>query len=568
VKQLSPESQRVIKHAVSNPKFRDDLLSRPDAALKSYSLGADELEYFRSLASMKEIEADYQTIQAAEAPFRWLPTPGALYTHVAVWAILLVLIAAWFLDRSNQHAWAMKLGILSSPEVPPYVDLCLGLLGLVCGVMFILTFTRMLFFAKPATRVALLIGVVVLLFIVPFVSTGFFSDVDLRNLTRGTLVIVFTLLPASLYSLFVVTRHRVLWDEFDHHLSHLDPVMYDDLVKIYRKKFEAVYGPINKPGSKPIPLPGEALFPVLLATFIIGVGWVLYFAVSRDWCAQVKLIPPIDLFIVCVHPFTFGFLGAYLFSLSLLFRRYAQSDLKATAYTHVSQRILLTWVWALVLTVLWNATSGVWVNESGAQTTVGLEMLSILAFVVGVMPDIAWQLVSKALQRVLAIPIPSLRQGYPLNEIEGITIWNEARLLEEGVENVQQLVTSNIFDLILETNLPPERVLNWIDRGILQLHLGPRSGNGMHDTLREALNGRGITTATDLLDTYATFKPSEGVPFFLSQHLDSILGSLVLAVKNDPNMYHVQAWHELNTRLQQKLPAAMDTQMTGVPGSS
>jgi len=39
--------------------------------------------------------------------------------------------------------------------------------------------------------------------------------------------------------------------------------------------------------------------------------------------------------------------------------------------------------------------------------------VSVLAFLVGIMPDIAWQVVTKSIQSVLALKLPSFNEEYP-----------------------------------------------------------------------------------------------------------------------------------------------------------
>lgn len=611
----SRQSIRILKRATSQPKFVDELLTEPDRVLGSYDLATEDLEYLKSLRSVEEIESAYQAIQVAEAPFPRLPGPPNLYTLVAVLFILVFLIWTYMLgnllfDESNP--WLKSIfGIPYWYELPRAWNWVLVLCAVAAAIFFLLSFIRMLFVVKPTTRITLLLVMVMLMFLPLFLL----SQTALYTLSRILLVAVFTLLPASLYPLFITTKSEILWEEFAHNLACLDPVRYQSLVKIYFKKFESIYGSVRYRASEGIALRGEASFSVLLATFIIGLGWILLFTapietiplaslnstsavgtgeataenassatedsgdvtdeagpsppqgegdISADTGSQAVEEPGTvtesdglvsEFFAVFVHPFTFGFLGAYLFSLQLLFRRYVQSDLKSTAYTHVSQRILSTWVWALVLTVLWQGVGDDW--------HVGIQIVSVLAFVVGIFPDIAWQVISKPLKRLLGLIIPSLRQGCPLSQIEGITIWSEARLLEEDIENVQNLVTVRVFDLMLRTNLGPQRIVNWIDQGVLQLRLGRESRSGDKSPLLEALTKRGIMTATDLLASYEAFKQSHAVESFLSQELDPMLESLLPAIDDDPNLYHVKAWHEMRSKLNEELPDAIEAQISG-----
>jgi hypothetical protein len=69
-------------------------------------------------------------------------------------------------------------------------------------------------------------------------------------------------------------------------------------------------------------------------------------------------------------------------------------------------------------------------------------------------------------------------------------------------------------------------------------------------------------TANDLLASYEAFKQSHAESF-LSQELDPMLDSLLPAINDDPNLYHVKAWHEMLSRLDDELPDAIEAQISG-----
>jgi len=346
----------------------------------------------------------------------------------------------------------------------------------------------------------------------------------------------------------------------------LEPVDYENLIDMYHKKFEALYGQVDKSGFGSALLQGEASFPVLFATLAVGLGWIIFFSVGEKATlelisngsintgqvstalASIKFAEPfLGGF---VSPFTFGFLGAYLYSLGMLFRRYAQSDLKSVAYTHISQRILLTWVWAFILNVLpW--------EKLGINSDYRTAFVSIFAFVVGVFPDVGWQIINEFLRAGLSLPLPSFREEYPLNKIDGMTIWVESRLMEEDIENVENLVTVGIMDLMLRTNLKPERIIHWIDQGILCMHLG-RDEKENPDPLKQNLRKHGIKTATNLIDAYNDAMAQGRV--FLSVEEDFLVNDLKAVIDNDPNMYHVRAWHMADAVRKERLLQAVKDQ--------
>ena len=58
----------------------------------------------------------------------------------------------------------------------------------------------------------------------------------------------------------------------------------------------------------------------------------------------------------------------------------------------------------------------------------------------------------------------------PLNRLDGLTVWHETRL--EDIENVHNMATADIVDLLVDTRIPADRVIDWIDRAILLTQLG------------------------------------------------------------------------------------------------
>jgi hypothetical protein len=48
---------------------------------------------------------------------------------------------------------------------------------------------------------------------------------------------------------------------------------------------------------------------------------------------------------------------------------------------------------------------------------------------------------------------------FPLSDLDGLTVWDQARLLEEGIEDVHALATANLVDLLLGTRVRIAAVL-------------------------------------------------------------------------------------------------------------
>jgi hypothetical protein len=112
-------------------------------------------------------------------------------------------------------------------------------------------------------------------------------------------------------------------------------------------------------------------------------------------------------FRVTPDPIIYAFLGAYFFSLQMLFRRYVSEDLRKSAYLAVSLRIVLavigTWASITAIKAMWEGVNAEW--------------LLVVGFVIGVFPRIAWQFIQgawKALMQKsgLSAALPSMEVDY------------------------------------------------------------------------------------------------------------------------------------------------------------
>jgi len=174
-----------------------------------------------------------------------------------------------------------------------------------------------------------------------------------------------------------------------------------------------------------------------------------------------------------------------------------------------------------------------------------------LAFVIGVFPVLGWQIiqaiVSLAFKRIVLV----LKEQYPLSELDGLNIWYESRFLEEGIEDMQNLATANLVDVMLNTRIPINRLVDWIDQSLLYLHLGKKDTD-YGKRAREKLRSLGVRTATDLEDLIQRKKDSTtssetiaGVERVLNKKdppEPNILECIYATLKNEPNLFHIQQW--------------------------
>lgn len=285
-------------------------------------------------------------------------------------------------------------------------------------------------------------------------------------------------LPCWLYVRFLGQRAGALWQEYVLNLHRLawdrprflprpprSSEFYDEWVadggllqpqdqSIYRQKFNAYYGrSVSDIGpDDDFRVRTEALFPIFLTAAVFATCWtaVLY---DIEFVADPSSVWDV---------LKFAFLGAYTFIAQLLLRRFFASDLRPSAYTSALLRIVVV---LFSVAALYQVLM-IWLPEPNA-----IRWQAAIAFVAGFVPVVAMQVLVKAISALLRVAIHSFGSDYPLSQIDGLTIWYEARLAEENIEDMQNLVTANLIDVILHTRVPVGRLIDWVDQAYLFLHL-------------------------------------------------------------------------------------------------
>jgi hypothetical protein len=246
-------------------------------------------------------------------------------------------------------------------------------------------------------------------------------------------------------------------------------------------------------------------------------------------------------------PVRFAFLGAYFFALQLLFRRYIRRDLRASAYVAVSLRVIIAVISIWVAIEVVDITPSNWVSSEGQKHSVE-KFLLVLGFVIGVFPRVAWQIIQSGVKRVGSIIVPSLETQLPLRDLDGLTVWHEARFEEEDIENIPNMATADLVDLFINTRVPADRIIDWVDQAILYKHLGPdpRDENAM--CARKHLAEHGIRNATSLVEIYNNSKfhgDQEEFEKIIPPNGRITMRSLVDAVGTNPNLKLIQTWKGL-----------------------
>jgi hypothetical protein len=375
----------------------------------------------------------------------------------------------------------------------------------------------------------------------------------LTLLTRGMqflFIATASMLPGLLYFQFDRERLGTIWQKFTRHVFRLDPDVTTEpaLLAKYGFLMDEVFGR-RRTSSHGTLLPGK-LSPIVVATLVIALGWLLTLlnpqvATISDQTELVSLFHPQQ------SAVTFAFLGAYVYALGALLRGYVRRDLRPKSYTDVTVRILTVVTLAWLLEVFFPDEAPV---------------LLAFAFATGLVPQTAFTLLREAVQSSDAtrtggrlgqrwtrlwttgakdppdggepstrdgssddFALPELEDPLPLTQLEGIDLYDRARLASEGITNIEALAHSDLVELMVQTRIPAPRLVDWVDQSILYLHV-PRHdsvsyGDGKAaDNLSsyEVLRRLGIRNATDLIRASskartrtATDKSEDGEDAFL-----------------------------------------------------
>lgn len=129
---------------------------------------------------------------------------------------------------------------------------------------------------------------------------------------------------------------------------------------------------------------------------------------------------------------------------------------------------------------------------------------------------------------------------------------NESRLIEEGVESMQNLCSASLVDLMLKTRLPIMRMVDWLDHAFLYLHLPKEKPEEPPPSLHR-VRVLGIRTATDLERVWNQSDRSAELKLLLGGALipndpkqgRAVISSLLLSLGGEPNLWHVRAFRRL-----------------------
>ena len=369
----------------------------------------------------------------------------------------------------------------------------------------------------------------------------YFSLLALGRLIQVGFICMASVLPALFYYLFGRQQVAKLREKFFRDVMILDPHIYtlSEAETKYDTLLKSAYG--SSTSNSPF-----AILLLVFSTALLVMGWVM--AISPYSPPPPSSNSLIDFFQMETTPLTLGFLGAYFFSINMVFRRYLRADLTPKTYAYITVRLLTTLVLVWGISVLPQFPA-----DSAAQTGI-----LAVAFTVGIFPDTGLALIKKFVRKTTGARF--LDDSLPLTDLEGMNLYDQARLLEEGIENIENLAHHNFVELLAFTRIPTPRLVDMFDQAVLYLHIhdefktqageepaGEQSAGGDAEKERNRylnlLKTYGIRTASDLFETMEKFDDKRGAAKKMPDNMEiERLRIIHETLKDDEWLSYIQTW--------------------------
>lgn len=325
------------------------------------------------------------------------------------------------------------------------------------------------------------------------ITEGSYGLVVGRALLLLTVILV-SLFPALMYFQFDREKLPTQIDRWLHAIFRLDPSLETvaDVDAKYGRRVEEFYGATLGAGVDLSRKRARSRSPIVVATLLIGTGWILLLLGHSDRGLDLSRSPGVQqLFQPPMTPLTAGFLGAYFLAVQVALRGYVRGDLRPKTYNVITLRIILAVISAWILQGLFGDG----------------RIVLAMCFLSGFVPNTVIRRVRELTQGGFGQSGPAGRsatdgdgdqaedffQDTPLTVLDGMDIYERTRLEEEGITGVQALARHDLIDLILSSRIPVARLIDWLDQAMLYQHAGAAI---------ESLRKRGIRTATDFLQVY------------------------------------------------------------------
>ena len=246
--------------------------------------------------------------------------------------------------------------------------------------------------------------------------------------------------------------------------------------------------------------------------------------------------------------FNMAFLGAYLWGIQNIVRRYSMNDLIPVAYFNLGVRMIFASLLALMIYHLSEVAPQIFVSmlvstDTGmsSETTKsnGTDLIMpIFAFLIGMFPQRGLKWLTEKFSIFSQKNDPSVRD-LPLEMVEGISIYDRVRLQELGIDSCYDLANVDYIPCLFKMPYSPRILISWILQAKLCVYFGRQvkdlREHGIHtvwqlnsykpDELKELVKSTSLTEDTLLRVKTLITKDHEierliAAQFTLSQYWD------------------------------------------------
>ena len=302
------------------------------------------------------------------------------------------------------------------------------------------------------------------------------------RLSQTLLIVLAALVPTVLYYIFDRQRAMTIRRNFQQQILRLDPAL-DTLYDVDAKYGDLLIEAVGRDGVQRARANRSNPYPIFMAAALIVLGWLLVLPVVDDGPALADATTVASYLSRDRRHMCSAFWVRTSSPINLIARRYVRGDLRPKAYGAITVRILTVFILSWVLEVAFDPEDWVYVA----------------AFLVGILPETFFTLVAEGRRAVLGKISDAMREPHPLTSLEGIDLYDRARLQDEGVNNVEALAHHDLVELMLGTRIPVPRLVDWVDQAILYLHTVDEHGKPYG---RDHLRACGIRTASDLITVH------------------------------------------------------------------
>jgi hypothetical protein len=284
----------------------------------------------------------------------------------------------------------------------------------------------------------------------------------------------------------------------------------------------------------------------MTSPYIIGLGaWkgLLEDIVNVFGQPPSGLVVPKD---VLVGRFMFWcWLGAYIHSVDVTVRHYLAHDLTPNVYVNTAKRFTV----AFVVGTLVGLAVGSSYRAAQLSFDGSLIGVYVVCFFIGMFPDTGIKWIKNFAERALQQKGEDSDQK-PLSLIEGISLWQQGRLDQEDIINVQNLASTDLLGLVVNTPFDVGQLVDWVDQAILLIY-------ACSDQL-EAFRKTGIRYASTVVKAYEKSPETLGQATGLDANQ---LNLLHLSLKSATNMELISRYRERNTHHWEKAPAMVGARL-------